>query len=98
MKLAVNNINKGKELENSIPDFANGLSELYYKRACIEFAMDYHTLYDMVHGREFSVDNLIEIVDEFNEVSGYVIEELSSDTRKELIEKISLLKDKFLTW
>lgn len=94
MKLAVNNINKGKELENSIPDFANGLSELYYKRACIEFAMDYHTLYDMVHGREFSDDNLIEIVDEFNEVSGYVIEELSSDTRKELIEKISLLKDK----
>lgn len=40
MKLAVNNINKGKELEKSIPDFANGLSELYYKRACIEFAID----------------------------------------------------------
>lgn len=95
IKNLVKNINHGKDLNNNLPAYLEILEQSYYKNACIHSALEYYTLYQVIH--EHENDSLNEI----NNVLGVLneaVEVLFTDTKENtnILKKLEAIREEVI--
>ena len=94
MKKIIKEINENKNLETNLPAYANYLMDLYNKKAIVEMAMDYYTLFEMLSDGEYKDDRLKDMVGRFNDIiKNHVIPSISGSEREEAIKLIDNLRN-----
>lgn len=94
MNKFINEINKNKNLEMNLPEYANYLMGLYDKQAAVEFAMDYYTFQGMMADYAGKDGYLSELTGKFNDIiKEYVIQVCVNVKREEGIRKIDALRN-----
>lgn len=98
MKSKINEIAKGKNLEQNIPTYANYMMDLYNKSANMQFTLNYYTYYEVI--AEYAGNNKEEIehiLERLNElVRSSVIKNIAGDDREVAVKEISDLRDKVM--
>ena len=94
MKKFISEINKNQNLEKKLPEYANYMMDLYNKRACVEFAMDYYTFQGMMAENTKEDEYLSSMTKRFHDwLQEYVLEVCVNEKREEGIQKIDALRN-----
>lgn len=94
LKKFISEINKNQNLEKNLPEYANYMMDLYNKRACVEFAMDYYTFQGMMAENTKEDEYLSSMTKRFHDwLQEYVLEVCVNEKREEGIQKIDALRN-----
>ena len=95
MKRFIKEIEKGVNLESSLPQYGSYLMDLYHRKAAVELAMDYYTYQGIIADNVTKDDYIDDFTKQFNElVKEYVILIPVNEKREEGICKIDRLRNK----
>ena len=93
MKLAANEITKGKNLEINLPSFGSKLMNIYNNYSFVRLSMNYYTYYEMVN--EDAVDDSIlqDLLSKFNKtVELGVINPVMGDNQVVVLKQIEEIR------
>lgn len=98
MNNVVNNVAKGKKLEESLPLYAKHMMSLYNKMANMQFAMNYYTYFEIFSEYEGkSNTELAEMVKELNRIINIaVLSPVTGQEREDAVKAIDDLRNRVI--